>query len=435
MQSKQLLLIGSGGREHALAWKLAQSPKVTKIYVAPGNGGTASLAKTENINIAVTDFTKLRDFAKTNNIYMTVVGPDDPLALGIVDFFQAENLRIWGPTKVAAEIEASKAFSKQLMQEAGIPTAAFKIFKATEASQALRYIDEQGAPIVVKASGLALGKGAIVCATIEEAKQAVQEIAIDKTLGAAGDEIVIEEYLDGPEISVHAFCDGKTARIFPTSQDHKTIGEGDTGPNTGGMGTIAPLPWVDSKLITEIERTVLKPTLEAMQKAGREFRGLLYPGLKLSSKGIRVLEYNARFGDPETQSYMRLLETDLLDILDACIDGTLAELDIKWSKNSAATVVLASGGYPGKYEKGKTITGLNNLGEDIVVFHAGTQSVIASEAKQSIKTSGGRVLGVTAIAKTLDQALAKAYKAADQIQFEGKTLRRDIGAKSLAILS
>ncbi len=422
-----ILLIGSGGREHALAWKLSQSPRVTQIYVAPGNGGTATLTKTQNVDISVLDFDALKNFAKTNNIYMTVVGPDDPLALGIVDSFTKDGLRIWGPTQAAAQIEASKAFSKQLMQDSGIPTAAFKIFKATEAQAAIRYIDAQGAPIVVKASGLALGKGAIVCATIEEAKQAMRDIAIDKTLGAAGDEIVIEEFLDGPEISIHAFCDGKTARIFPSSQDHKTIGEGDTGPNTGGMGTIAPLPWVNAELIAKIEKEILEPTLIAMKKSGREFKGLLYPGLMLSSKGIKVLEYNARFGDPETQSYMRLLETDLLDILDACVDGKLADLNIQWSNNSAATVVLASAGYPGKYEKGKTITGIDvaESDPDIVVFQAGTKGSV---------TNGGRVLGVTATGKTLDQALAKAYKAADEINFEGKTLRRDIGAKSLAIL-
>ncbi len=427
----KILLIGSGGREHALAWKLAQSARVAKIYVAPGNGGTATLAKTENLNIKTTDFAQLIDFARSNDIYMTVVGPDDPLALGIVDEFMTAGLRIWGPTKAAAEIEASKAFSKQLMQEAGIPTAAFKIFKASEASQALNYIDEVGAPIVVKASGLALGKGAIVCTTIEEAKQAVKEIAIDKTLGTAGDELVIEEFLDGPEISIHAFCDGITARILPSSQDHKAIGEGDTGPNTGGMGTIAPLPWVDAKLITKIETEILEPTLRAMKQAGREFRGLLYPGLKLSSKGIKVLEYNARFGDPETQSYMRLLETDLLDIFDACIDGSLANLDIKWSANSAATVVLASAGYPGSYEKGKRITGIDKAeaDSDIVVFQAGTKI-----QDKDLVTNGGRVLGVTAIGRDLAKALSKAYQACDLIEFEGKTLRRDIGAKALAIL-
>ncbi len=462
-----ILLIGSGGREHALAWKLSQSPRVAQIYVAPGNGGTATLTKTQNIDIGVLDFDALKNFAKTNNIYMTVVGPDDPLALGIVDSFTQDGLRIWGPTQAAAQIEASKAFSKELMQEAGIPTAAFKIFKASEHVSAMQYIDQQGAPIVVKASGLALGKGAIVCATIEEAKQAIKEIAIDKTLGAAGDEIVIEEFLDGPEISIHAFCDGKTARIFPSSQDHKTIGEGDTGPNTGGMGTIAPLPWVNAELIKKIEKEILEPTLAAMKKAGREFKGLLYPGLMLSSKGIRVLEYNARFGDPETQSYMRLLETDLLDILDACVDGKLADLNIQWSNNSASTVVLASAGYPGKYEKGKSIIGIDQaeLDTDVIVFHAGTKidlpqnrlerglrargsgvdepvnehaegeyNEVIGDLGASLKTNGGRVLGVTATGKTLDQALAKAYKAADKIQFEGKTLRRDIGAKSLAIL-
>ncbi len=427
---KSILLIGSGGREHALAWKLAQSEKINKIYVAPGNAGTAQLAKTQNVpGISILDFEGLIKFAKEHRIYMTVVGPDDPLALGIVDNFQSAGLRIWGPTRAAAELEASKAFSKQLMQEAKIPTAEFRIFKSTEHQAAMAYIDEMGAPIVVKASGLALGKGAIVCNTVTEAKSAVEEIAIKKTFGAAGDELVIEEFLDGPEISIHAFSDGKTYKMFPSAQDHKAIGEGNTGPNTGGMGTIAPLTWVDAKLMQEIETKVVKPTIDAMLARGKAFKGLLYPGLKLSSKGIKVLEYNARFGDPETQTYMRLLKTDLLDILDACIDGTLDKLNIEWHNASACTVVLASAGYPGAYEKGKVIEALDQVDAEVVVFHAGTQY-----NGVKLATNGGRVLGISALGASLEEALNKAYKAAEQIQFEGKTFRKDIGRVHMGAL-
>ncbi len=427
---KSILLIGSGGREHALAWKLAQSEKINKIYVAPGNAGTAQLAKTQNVpGISILDFEGLIKFAKEHRIYMTVVGPDDPLALGIVDNFQSAGLRIWGPTRAAAELEASKAFSKQLMQEAKIPTAEFRIFKSTEHQAAMAYIDEMGAPIVVKASGLALGKGAIVCNTVTEAKSAVEEIAIKKTFGAAGDELVIEEFLDGPEISIHAFSDGKSYKMFPSAQDHKAIGEGNTGPNTGGMGTIAPLTWVDAKLMQEIETKVVKPTIDAMLARGKAFKGLLYPGLKLSSKGIKVLEYNARFGDPETQTYMRLLKTDLLDILDACIDGTLDKLNIEWHNASACTVVLASAGYPGAYEKGKVIEALDQVDAEVVVFHAGTQY-----NGVKLATNGGRVLGISALGASLEEALNKAYKAAEQIQFEGKTFRKDIGRVHMGAL-
>lgn len=419
-----LLVVGSGGREHALAWKLKQSPRVEKVYIAPGNGGTSSVG--ENVQIVVTDFEGLAKFAEEKKIGLTVVGPDDPLALGIVDFFQARGLRVWGPSKAAAQIEASKAFSKQLMAEAGIPTAEFKIFK--EHAAALAYVQERGAPIVVKASGLALGKGVYICRTLPEAEQALKEIMLDKLFKDAGNEVVIEEFLDGQEISIHALCDGKDFVMFPTSQDHKPVFDGDKGPNTGGMGTIAPLPWVSNDILRSIETNVVRPTLEALSKKGAPFAGLLYPGLKMTSQGPKVLEFNARFGDPETQVYMRLLKSDLLDLLEASVDGALASQKPQWEQGFAANIVLASGGYPGEYKKGLPITGIEEAEkiDGVVVFHAGTK-----QQGDTLLTNGGRVLGVSAIGTTLKDALDRAYQAADRIQFEGKYMRRDIGAKAL----
>jgi phosphoribosylamine---glycine ligase len=419
-----VLIVGSGGREHALAWKLKQSPRIGKIFIAPGNGGTSSIG--ENVNIAATDIEKLLAFAKEKNIGLTIVGPDDPLALGIVDLFQARGLRIWGPTKAAAQIEASKAFSKQLMEKAGIPTAEFKVFKEHES--ALAYARERGAPIVIKASGLALGKGVYVCKTVEEAEQALKEIMLDKLFKDAGNEVVIEEFLDGQEISIHALSDGKDHVMFPPSQDHKPIFDGDKGPMTGGMGTIAPLSLVSGDVIKAIEATVVRPALDALAERGAPFVGLLYPGLKMTASGPKVLEFNARFGDPETQVYMRLMETGLLDLLEACVDGTLASQKIEWNSGFAANVVLASGGYPGEYKKGLPITGIEEAEKipGVVVFHAGTK-----QQGESLLTNGGRVLGVSAVGATLKEALDRAYKAADLIQFEGKYMRRDIGAKAL----
>lgn len=421
--NKNVLIIGSGGREHALAWKLSQSSRIGKLFAAPGNGGTRQVA--ENVGIDATDIDGLVQFAVSNDIGLTVVGPDDPLALGVVDAFRERGLRIFGPTRAAAEIESSKAFAKNLMSEAGIPTAAFQIFG--EYDKALAYIRERGSPIVVKASGLALGKGVYVCKTLAQAEAALAEIMLDNVHKDAGKEVVIEEFLDGQEISIHAFCDGKTHVLLPPAQDHKPIRDGDEGKNTGGMGTIAPLWWVSADALRDIDEHIVHLTLQALAKRGRQFSGLLYPGLKMTTSGPKVLEFNARFGDPETQSYMRLLKTDLLDILEACVDGTLADLVIEWYSGFATCIVIASGGYPDEYKKGLPLRGVADAEHvpDVVVFQAGT--TIDGE----LKTSSGRVLGVTAIGNTLRDALDRAYEAAKLIEFEGKQYRSDIGAKAL----
>lgn len=423
--TSNVLIIGSGGREHALAWKLAQSLRVGRLYVAPGNGGTRDIA--ENIAIEATDAGGLARFAEKNSIDLTVVGPDDPLALGVVDIFQSRDLRIFGPTRAAAQIEASKAFAKRLMRDSGIPTAPFRIFRKHD--NALDYVRKHGAPIVVKASGLALGKGVYPCKTLAKAEKALAEIMLERAHKQAGNEVIVEEFLDGQEISIHALCDGKTSILLPTAQDHKPIFDGDKGKNTGGMGTIAPVPWVTAKNLQEVNERIVRPTLQALAKKGKSFTGCLYPGLKMTNEEPKVLEYNARLGDPETQSYMRLLKTDLLDLLDACIDGKLAELAIKWNFGFAACIVLASGGYPGKYKKGIPIFGISEAEKipGVVIFHAGTMY------SDQFRTSGGRVLGVTAIGKTLQKALNQAYKAVRCIKFKGMQFRKDIGAKAIAI--
>jgi phosphoribosylamine--glycine ligase len=421
-----VLIVGSGGREHALAWKLKQSPRIGKLYIAPGNGGTRELG--ENVPIAATMVEKLADFAQLKSIDLTVVGPEDPLALGIVDVFQKRGLRIFGPTQAAAQIESSKAFSKQLMQEAGIPTAEFGVF--TDYKKALKYMREKGAPIVVKASGLALGKGVYVCGTLPEAEAALKDIMYDQIFKDAGAQVVIEEFLDGQEVSIHAISDGKDYKMFPSSQDHKAIGEGDTGKNTGGIGTIAPLPWVTPQMMAEIEEKVVKPTFAALAAKGAAFTGILYPGLMISPKGIKVLEFNSRFGGPECESYMRLMKSDLLDLLEACVDGKLAKMSLEWNSGFACNIVLCAQGYPDEYEKGFPITGIDEANQipGVVVFQAGTTYVDGI-----VKTSGGRVLGVSAVGETLKEALKQAYKAIDLIQYQGKYYRRDIGAKSLAM--
>ncbi len=418
-----VLVVGGGSREHALAWKVKQSPRIQKLYVAPGNPGTAGIA--ENVEIGAMDFEKLADFAQEKKIDLTIIGPDDPLGGGIVDVFKARGLKVFGPSKAAAQIESSKAFAKQLMQEAGVPTAEFQVFR--DYKEALNYARATGAPIVVKASGLSLGKGVYVCKTIEEAEQGLKEIMLDKQFGDSGNEVVIEEFLDGQEISIHALCNGTDFILFPASQDHKQVGEGDTGPNTGGMGVIAPVPWVTQEQLEEIGQTVVKPTLEALAAKGSPYQGILYPGLKMSSKGPKVLEFNARFGQPECEVYMRLLKTDLLDMCGSVADGTLPK-NIEWNSGFAVNVVLASDGYPGSYEKGLPITDIIEAEKDgnIVVFHAGS-----SRQGRALTTAGGRVLAVTATGETLKEALDRAYAAADKIQFEGKYLRRDIGAKAL----
>ncbi len=426
MEKLTVLLVGGGGREHALAKKISESPRLGKLYIAPGNPGTATLG--ENVPIKATALDELALFAEQNNVNLTIVGPDDPLAEGIVDVFKARGLRIFGPEKSAAKLESSKAFAKDFMNAHAIPTASFQIFNEYEKARA--YIETQIFPLVVKASGLALGKGVFICATLEEADEALKKIMIDQAFGEAGSQVVIEEYLDGMEISTHAFCDGRTFRMFPTSQDHKRALDDDQGENTGGMGTIAPLPFVSDAEIEIVAESVVRPVLAGMKEVGAPYTGVLYPGLMMTTRGPRVLEFNARFGDPETQVYMRLLKTDILDIVDACIDGTLSELDIEWYPGFAACLVLASGGYPGKYAKGKKITGISKAEAlpEVVVFHAGT-----SMEKGKLVTSGGRVLGVSAVADTLEEALARAYQAAALIHFDDMYYRRDIGKRALGV--
>lgn len=423
--TSNVLIIGSGGREHALAWKLSQSPLIGKLYVAPGNGGTRDIA--ENIAIETTDVKRLAKFAEENSIDLTVVGPDDPLALGVVDVFQSRSLRIFGPTRAAAQIEASKAFAKRLMRDSGIATAPFQIFRKYE--NALAYVRQHGAPIVVKASGLALGKGAYPCKRLPKAEKALLEIMLERAYKQAGNEVIVEEFLDGQEVSIHALCDGKTAIMFPTSQDHKARYDGDKGLNTGGMGTIAPLPWVTNQMLQQVDERIIHPTLQALAKKSRPFTGCLYPGLKITKEGPKVLEFNARFGDPETQSYMRLLKTDLLDVLDACVDGKLDEITVDWHSGFAVCVVLVSGGYPEKDKKEIPIFGISEAEKipNVVVFHAGTMY------NDQLLTSGGRVLGITATGDTLQQALNRAYKAVRCIKFRGMQFRKDIGAKAIAM--
>jgi len=419
-----VLIVGTYSREHAIAWKLKQSPKVGTIYIAPGNGGTGNVAT--NVPIDVMDFEKLADFAQEKKIALTVVGPENPLAGGIADVFQSRGLRVWGPTKAAAQIEASKAFSKMLMQEAEIPTAEFQIF--TDHEKALAYVREKGAPIVVKVDGLVFGKGAYVCMTLEEAEAALKEIMVDKLHNAIG-KVVIEEYLDGQEISIHAMSDGTNSVLLPTSQDHKTIGENDVGKMTGGMGVIAPINWVSDAALKDIDAHIVQPTLKALKARGAPLVGMLYPGLKMTTKnGPRVLEFNARFGCPEAEVYMRLLKSDAYDLFSASVDGTLADFKVEWNDGYAATVIVASGGYPDESKKGLPITGIEEAEkvEGVIVFHAGTK-----RSGDQLLTDGGRVLSVSATGETLKQALDRVYEAINKIQFEGKYYRRDIGKKAL----
>lgn len=424
---QKILIIGGGGREHAIGWKIRQSPKCGELYFAPGNGGTASLGT--NVDIKATDTQALAEFVKKEKIDLTLAIPDDPLALGIVDLFEREGLRIFGPTGKAAQLESSKAYSKQFMKRNNLPTALFEVF--SDFDQAKKYIEDKSLPIVVKASGLALGKGVIIAQSKGEAIKALEDILVKKVFGEAGNEVVIEEFLTGPEISIHAFSDGISYKMFPSSQDHKKIGENDIGLNTGGMGTIAPLPFISDEIMAQIEKEIVAPTLKAMRDEGMPYKGILYPGLILTKDGPKILEYNARFGDPETQTYMRLLDTDLLDIIDACIDEKLDQIEINWKKLFACTIVLASGGYPEKYEKGKIISGINFFqeGNDIVVFQAGTKY----DEKGNLITNGGRVLGVSVTGDNLEKALESAYKAAREISFDGMYYRKDIGKKALAI--
>lgn len=416
-----VLIIGSGGREHALAWKLKQSSKVKNIFVAPGNAGTAQVAQ----NISASKTQEIIEWLKSNPVDLVIIGPDDHLAEGIVDELESLGIAVFGPTQAAAEIEWSKAFAKQFMKEENIPTARYEIFGNIE--KAKEYLRAQSFPIVIKASGLALGKGVIIAASLKEAEVALDGIMSDKVFGTAGNEVVIEEHMQGKEISIHAFCDGESAVLFPPSQDHKRVFDNDEGPNTGGMGTLAPVPWVTQEQMKEIEETVVIPTIRALKNRKRPFKGILFPGIMITKDGPKVIEFNVRFGDPETQSYMRILDTDLIEILLACVYGKLKDQDIKWSRKSTCCIVAASGGYPGVYEKGKIIEGLSTIRDkEIVVFQAGTKL-----DNEYIVTNGGRVLGVTASGNNLKESLSNAYEAIRSISFEGMQYRKDIGAKSL----
>ncbi len=420
----KVLVIGSGGREHALVWKINQSTKVQKIYCAPGNAGIKKLA--DCVDISATDVKGLLKFAQKEKIDLTVVGPESSLVEGIVDLFEKNGLRIFGPNKKGAILEGSKVFCKEFLEKYNIPTAPFRVFK--DKQQAKKYIEEQGAPIVVKAEGLAAGKGVIVAATVQEAKKAVDLIMEEKAFGSAGNKIVIEQCLKGEEASFIAFTDGKTVLPLPTSQDHKAIFEGDKGPNTGGMGAYSPAPVVTSEIAEYVMEKVMIPTVKGLAKEGRPYKGMLYAGLMIDGDEINVLEFNCRFGDPEAQPLLMRLRSDIVDILEACIDGNLNKVEMKIDPRPTICVVISSGGYPGSYETGKNIKGLaaaSNI-SDVQVFHAGT----ATKNKRTV-TNGGRVLGVTAVGKDLADAIAKAYTAADFISWTGSYFRRDIGAKAL----
>lgn len=417
----KILIVGGGGREHAIAWKLAKSPKVEKMYCAPGNAGIAEVA--ECVNIGVMEFDKLVAFAKEHEIDLTVVAPDDPLAAGAVDAFEAAGLRAFGPRANAAILEGSKAFSKDLMKKYGIPTSAYETFNDPE--KALAYLETAKMPIVLKADGLALGKGVLICKDLEEAKAGVRTLMMDKQFGSAGDEIVIEEFMTGREVSVLSFVDGKTIKIMTSAQDHKRAKDGDQGLNTGGMGTFSPSPFYTPQVDAFCREHIYQKTVDAMKAEGREFKGIIFFGLMLTADGPKVLEYNARFGDPETQVVLPRMKNDLVDLFEACIDGTLDQIDLEFEDNAAVCVVLASAGYPEHYEKGFEIRGLENFKDrdGYYVFHAGSKF----DEQGRVVTNGGRVLGVTATGINLKEARANAYKATEWIDFDNKYMRHDIG--------
>ncbi|MDO4556051.1 MAG: phosphoribosylamine--glycine ligase [Lachnospiraceae bacterium] len=416
----KVLIVGSGGREHAIAWAVAKSPKVDKIYCAPGNAGISELA--ECVPIGAMEFDKLTAFAKENEIGLTIIGMDDPLVGGVVDAFEKEGLRVFGPKKNAAIIEGSKAFSKDLMKKYNIPTAAYETF--TNPNKAITYLETAKMPIVLKADGLALGKGVLICQNREEAIDGVKTLMLDKQFGTAGDTIVIEEFMTGREVSVLAFCDGKTIKCMTSAQDHKRAKDGDQGLNTGGMGTFSPSPFYTKEVEEFCEKYVYQPTIDAMAAEGRPFTGILFTGLMLTEDGPKVLEYNARFGDPEAQVVLPRMKNDMIEVMEACVDGRLSELTLEFEDNAAVCVVLASDGYPLAYEKGKVITGFENFKgkEGYYVFHAGTK-----KTEEGIVTNGGRVLGVTAKGADLKEARANAYKATEWIAFSNKYMRNDIG--------
>jgi len=420
----KVLIIGSGGREHTLIWKIIQSPKVSQIYCAPGNAGISQLARC--INIDADNIEKLVDFAKKEKIDLTIVGPELPLSKGIVNEFNKEGLKIFGPNKEAAEIESSKVFSKYLMKKYNIPTANYKVFQNRE--RAFNYIKQQTFPLVIKADGLAAGKGVFIVKNLDQAGDALNVLMKKKTFGEAGRQIVIEEFLKGEEVSILAFCDGKTVVPMVSSQDYKKIFDDDQGLNTGGMGAYSPVPFYPNEFKKTVLEEILKPTVKGLQSEGKEYKGVLYTGLVLTKEGPKVLEFNARFGDPETQVVLPILKTDLVDILNAVIEGSLHKINIEWNNNFAVCVVVASGGYPGKYQKVKVISGLERLEKlkDIIVFHAGTKY---QDGK--IVTCGGRVLGITSWDDTISKAKEKAYKGVKEIYFEDMYYRKDIAAKAI----
>jgi phosphoribosylamine---glycine ligase len=420
----KILVIGSGGREHALAWKLRQSPHTDRIFCAPGNAGTGEIA--ENVPIPASNLRALAGFAKENRIDLTVVGPDDPLAAGIIDLFKAQKLRAFGPDKSAARIESSKIFAKELMHAHNIPTAEAGTF--SDISEAFRYCERVKFPVVIKADGLALGKGVVIATDAVMARATIDEMMNQRRFGAAGQRIVIEQFLRGTECSLHALMDGKNYLLLESARDHKRALDGDKGPNTGGMGAFSPADNWNSKLQSRFESEIMQPLLSALVQEGVTFRGLLYPGLIITSEGPRVLEFNCRFGDPETQALLPRMKSDLLPLLEATIDGNIDQCAIEWDPRAAVTVVLASAGYPGKYETGKSISGLDDAAklEDVRIFHAGTKR------DGAVKTAGGRVLAITGLGSTIDAARTRAYEAVSRIHFEGCHYRRDIALSAVA---
>ncbi len=416
----KVLIVGGGGREHAIAFAVSKSPKVDKIYCAPGNAGIADLA--ECVDIQVMDFEEIAKFAKKTGVDLVIVGPDDPLAAGIVDVLRGYGLKVFGPDGKAAILEGSKAFSKDLMKKYNIPTAEYEVFD--NADKALAYLKDSRFPIVLKADGLALGKGVLICNTPEEAEAGVKEIMLDKKFGMAGNRMVIEEYMTGREVSVLTFCDGKTIKVMSSAQDHKRAGDGDTGLNTGGMGTFSPSPFYTAKIDEYCKKHIYKPTVDAMAKEGRPFKGVIFFGLMLTEDGPRVLEFNARFGDPEAQVVLPRMKNDIIDVMLSCVDGTLGKVKLEFEDNAAVCVMLASKGYPEKYERGFVIRGLDSFDgkEGYYVFHSGTK-----KTGKGIVTNGGRVLGITAKGDSLIEARARAYEAVEWIDFDNKYYRHDIG--------
>lgn len=424
MENLKVLVVGSGGREHALAWKISQSPLVARLYCAPGNAGTASIA--ENVPISAEDVDQLLAFARENEIDLTVVGPEAPLTLGIVDAFEEAGLAAFGPGKKAAELEGSKAFMKDILTKAGVPTAHYETH--TNRDEAVAALDRFEAGVVVKADGLAAGKGVIVCGSRDEAVAAIDQMMTDKAFGVSGERVILEEALEGEEASILAFCDGNDLVMMPSSQDHKRIGDGDTGPNTGGMGAYSPAPVITDELSEWVENNIMRKTLRALADEGRPYKGVLYAGLMITSAGPKVLEFNCRFGDPECQPIIMRMKSDIMPALMACAKGDLSGVTVEWSDHAAVCVVMASGGYPGVYEKGKVINGLDEARavDGVVVFHAGTKL-----DGGAVVTSGGRVLGVTAIGATVTEAIDIAYEAVSKISWEDAVYRKDIGRKAV----